>query len=215
MTDSKVQKVKIADLVLDYSLYPRTMVSRVDVNRYADALRAGRSLPPIVVDADDMQVLDGFHRVEAHKKLKLEEITVELRHYESKADAWLDASLSTNARHGRSLTPYDIKRSVRIAEDLGVEREKVAEVTNMSPERFDRVVSEEASYQGRSLPLKRGLGSFRGRDLTQRQADLNRKWGGMNVLFYVRQVADYLEAGGEVNEETSKELDRLASLWGG
>jgi len=59
-------KVALADLVLDYELYPRVRLSDMYVAELAEALRSGVVLPPVVVDRASNRVVDGFHRVKAH-----------------------------------------------------------------------------------------------------------------------------------------------------
>ena len=60
-----IEKANIGDLNLNDSVWPRSGLDEEAIERYRDCLE---ELPPIVVDRETMTVLDGWHRVEAHKR---------------------------------------------------------------------------------------------------------------------------------------------------
>src|ERR1700691_5082151 len=63
-----IEKVSPSDLVEDAGVYPRGMVSEVHVADLAYALDAGAQLPVPVIDRETQKIVDGFHRVRAHRK---------------------------------------------------------------------------------------------------------------------------------------------------
>ena len=79
---SKVEKVKLADIYMDESIYPRKNpdgdTSRIA--RYAGCLRDGDKLPLIKVEAQSKgyRVLDGLHRKKAHQEIGTIELDVEV-----------------------------------------------------------------------------------------------------------------------------------------
>src|SRR3989304_5097614 len=106
----RTEKVPLEELVEDFEVYPRTMVSAPHVATLCDAIQAGQNLPPIVADRKSKRVTDGFHRLRAAKRLKLEKIECEFRSYKSEADLFADAVRMTSA-HGRPLAPFASKRA--------------------------------------------------------------------------------------------------------
>jgi len=63
-----MQEVAIQDVVFDPKVYPRKKWNTSTIDRYADALMAGAEFPPIVLQSETNVLLDGKHRLEAHKK---------------------------------------------------------------------------------------------------------------------------------------------------
>lgn len=76
----EVNKLSIKNLYIDMDIYPRKSIIQSLVESYAEALKAGAIFPPIkvqkIIDGNEEKivVLDGVHRVEAHKKCKIREI---------------------------------------------------------------------------------------------------------------------------------------------
>ncbi len=79
---------------------------------YADAMEAGATFPPIIVFFDGTQYWpgDGFHRIEAARRIDREAISAEVRDG-GQRDALLLAA-SANATHGLRRTQADKRRSV-------------------------------------------------------------------------------------------------------
>ena len=61
-------KVEIARLVLDESIYPRHSVNSANIAAITEAVLAGETMPPILVNRQSLQVVDGFHRVHAFER---------------------------------------------------------------------------------------------------------------------------------------------------
>ena len=211
---AKTKQIKVSDLVLDYNLYPRTETSKVHISQMAEALEAGVKFPPIIVDAKSLRVVDGFHRVEAYKRLKRETIEAELREYPSEAELFAEAA-RLNASHGRPLSPYDRKRIVLRLKELGFERERIAEIIQARVETVDQILRDTALYKGNAVPVKRGLETLKRKKITEPQKRLVEKWGGMSPLFYVNQVIAYLEADAwdPNNRKFAERMDYLCDLW--
>jgi AraC-like DNA-binding protein len=135
MTD----RVNISELKLDSSIWPRTTFDEEAIERYRDCLE---DLPPIVVDRETMTVLDGRHRVEAHKREGVETIAVT---YENcPPHLFLARAYTLNARHGLPVSNevrdriivelrqgkdgYDPMSEEEIARELGISQGRVAQV---------------------------------------------------------------------------------------
>jgi hypothetical protein len=90
---------------------------RVEMNpdvvlEYADDMAAGAVFPPVVVyhDGTDYWLGDGFHRVEAARKLERETIDAEVREGGDR-DAILHG-IGSNASHGLRRTQADKRRAI-------------------------------------------------------------------------------------------------------
>ena len=82
------------------------------VNEYADDMLLGAVFPPIIVyhDGIDYWLADGFHRVEAARKIEREDISAEVRQGTAR-DAVL-YGIGANAKHGLRRTQADKRRAV-------------------------------------------------------------------------------------------------------
>lgn len=82
------------------------------VTDYADAIRAGEDLPPVVVfrDGKEYYLADGWHRLKAHESLGKKQINVKII-AGTHRDAVLHA-IGANASHGRSRTLADKEKAI-------------------------------------------------------------------------------------------------------
>lgn len=206
--------MKVSELLLDYELYPRDRIEPYNVSQMVEALRAGRELPPVVIDQKSRRVIDGFHRVRAYQKLYgLDaEIPVELKDYKDDAQMFADA-VRLNANHGRQLSTYDRARCIARAESLKLEPEVISSILNMTLERITEMKAERfATYKMEPQALKRTTAHLAGRELTDDEAEYNIKAGGMHQTFYINQVIAMLEAD-TVNWESQKVVNALKRLY--
>lgn len=207
----KPKKMKIADLVLDFDLYPRPTVDTTHVNSLFQALESGAEFPPIVACAKTHRVVDGFHRVKCYKRAEVDECLVLLKTYASDAELLADA-IRANAAHGRRLTPFDRSRCLLLAERYGLSDDDVADALQLSVDRIRELrVSTFASCGKEPIALKRTIKFMAGKKLTTRQCDANRKLGGMNAAFYVNQIIELLESG-LIDHSNDVLMARLAKL---
>lgn len=192
-----MKTVKAVDLIEDYDLYPRGSVDATNVTRLVEALETGKELPPILVEAKTLRIVDGFHRKRAAIRHGGEEAVVQIieRKYRSDAELFEEAC-KYNSSHGVKLNSYDRVRCLQIAERIGLSLNRVAGAMGLSVERCGslRVDRTATSAAGLSLPIKRTIRHMRGRPLTERQQEANTKLSGMNQVFYVNQVIELIES---------------------
>lgn len=98
--------VPLTEVVFDESIYPRSTVNAATVEKYAEAISVGDVFPAIVVESDSNRLLDGKHRLDAHRQLGLADIEVEFVDIpEGMHPRLFCASLSS--RHGLPLPDND------------------------------------------------------------------------------------------------------------
>ncbi|GAI60774.1 unnamed protein product, partial [marine sediment metagenome] len=133
------ERVNISDLKLDNSIWPRSSLDEEAIERYRDCLE---DLPPIVVDKETMTVLDGWHRVEAHRREGVE--TISVKYDGCPPHLFLARAYALNARHGlpvdnevrdqiivglsQGKDGYDPMGEGEIAQEMGISQPRVSQV---------------------------------------------------------------------------------------
>jgi hypothetical protein len=210
-----MKNVKVASLVLDFTLYPRNNVDSGNVANIVQALEAGTELPPVIIDKKSRRVIDGFHRVRAAIRHGGEdaEISVIEKTYANDAAMFLDA-MKYNAAHGAKLDPCDRVHCCIIAESLSIPLEAVAGALNMPQERLSSLQADRTARSGGlSIALKRTVRGFAGRRLSKRQVSANAKLSGMNQQFYANQLIELIESD-MLDKENESLIERLRVLHG-
>jgi hypothetical protein len=191
-----IKKIKISALDIDYSIYPRERMNPYHVEELVEAIKAGVNLPPIRVDKATLKVVDGWHRIEAIRKLEGDKakIDAELVEYGSVADMFQDA-IRLNASHGQSLSKMDEAHCLSKAEEFHLEQAVIATLLNITTERAAEIVSNRLAISDTgSIVLKGSTAHLAGRRLTQEQENYNRNAGGMHQSFYINQVIAMVES---------------------
>jgi len=207
-----VKKVPIEKLVEDMDFYPRNEVSSVVVTSLVDALEAGSTLPPIVADSK-FRLVDGWHRLRAHKKFGATMVMVDIREFASDAEMF-KVAVELNSGHGRRLDTYDLKRSVLRMQELGLAMKDMAEAVRMTPARLEDLIKGRATQGNDQVILKAGLAHLQGTKLTKNQRIGVEKASGMQSLYHVNQLLNLLENEIAPHDENFVEgMDRLAAMW--
>ena len=209
----KPKIMKLAELVLDYDVYPRPSLDSTHVSAMLEALESDAEFPALIACEKTKRVVDGFHRIRAFERAGIDEHTVELRRYASDAELVADA-IRLNVTHGRRLTPYDRARCLLLAEKFGIDDKTVANAMNMTLERLGEIRSTRfATTKDGPIALKRTIRHMAGRKLNKRQVEANRRLSGMNAVFYVNQIIELLEAD-LLNMDDERLAERLTKLHG-
>ena len=189
------KQVAAARLVLDYTVFPRHVVDAQNVRYIMEAMRAGASMPAVIVEEKTLRVVDGFHRVKAALRLDVQAVmSVDLRQYGSDEALMLEAA-RLNAAHGNRLNVWDQTLCVAKLEAAGIPRADVAQALGLTLARVEHLVTTRvAVHHLVPYALKRTTTHLAGRDLTDGERAYNEKAGGLPQSFYVRQVCLMLEA---------------------
>lgn len=192
---SRRARVTLASLVEDFTLYPRGTVSDGHVRDLRRALEAGSTLPLMVVEAETLRVVDGFHRRRALvQQLGADgTVSVELRSYDSELELFRDAA-ALNATHGQ---PLDRDDQVRVAvklRELGADDALIAVTLQVTEARIEELLVNLTARTsgGERVALKSSLRHLAGQTLTSRQEEGQPRVTGTATLRLVRDLRDRL-----------------------
>lgn len=183
----------LTEIIFDETIYPRAEWSQSTVNRYAEALNAGDEFPPIVLEADTNRLLDGKHRLEAHRQAIRDTIRVVWQEVPEGIPAKLFAA-SLSAKHGDRIKGDELKLIAReIAEENpDYDLKTIASYSGVTRQTVSKWVGDIIEHRREVRKLKALLLSRAG-------------WS-------VRQIADFLSMGktqvsADVNDDISGHID--------
>ena len=143
--------MRVCDVIFRDKIYPRLRTSAETVQKYAEDLTV---LPPIVVNQHN-ELIDGWHRWTAHKKVGAEEIEVIIIQTASDSEL-LELAIEKNAIHGLQLSQSDKQSMARKIYHVTHEKDRVekkkhlAKILSVSPRtietwlgRIDKDAKEE------------------------------------------------------------------------
>lgn len=134
----KVEQVKIDDLVFDREIYPRLQVRWETVHKYKEAMRAESVFPPILVARykGKLYLLDGWHRVEAHKRLGAKEVQAIIIKPKNRNEMFTKA-VECNTTHGRTLNTKERARILyKMKEELGIPDGEISKILKIPIDGF-------------------------------------------------------------------------------
>lgn len=155
-------QLSLGEVVIDHGIYPRSEWSAATVDRYAEAIEAGDSLPPLVLEQGTNRLLDGMHRYQAHKKLGSDFVEADYHSVPIGVPEKLYAA-SLSVRHGDRIVSKDLQDVARgtivanpefsmktVAQMLGVTRQTVARWVGDITERRREVRKIKATLLSRA-----------------------------------------------------------------
>ena len=134
MIEMNVSDVKFRD-----DLYPRINPDPATIQRYAENVEV---LPPIEVNQHN-ELIDGFHRWTAHRKLELQTIHAVVTHTATEAE-FLQLAIKRNAIHGLQLADQDKRKmAVRLyAAGTGLDKQEIATTLSVSLRSVNNYLSD-------------------------------------------------------------------------
>lgn len=107
-------KLKVKDVVILPECQCRHGINADAVNRYADVLQSGETLPNIKVAYDKETgqyfLFDGEHTLRAHQKIELLEIDADVEEGDAELACWW--AIAQNSAHGLPRTSADRERAI-------------------------------------------------------------------------------------------------------
>jgi hypothetical protein len=143
-------RIPIHKIDFDERYSPRVEQDAATVNRYIDALRAGNTFPPIEVgrSGDRFVVIDGRHRIIAHKACNRTEIEALLS--SDPVGMWFERAVDANIKNGLPLSSQDQARIVQRLRKQGYDIGRISRLLATPKEVF--TVSADQTSVRRIVP---------------------------------------------------------------
>ena len=131
--------LKVSEIIYREDLYPRIEADVITIQRYAENLEV---LPPIEVNQNNI-LIDGFHRLTAHKKAEAEEIKVIITETETENQLFALA-IQRNSNHGLQMNEQDKKKvAIRLYEaGGGLSKEIIAKTLSVSTRMINNYLTD-------------------------------------------------------------------------
>jgi len=107
----RLKNIELNKIKVDEELYPRSQVVWQVYYDYAESMKTGAKFPPITLALHRRRLIlvDGLHRMEAHKLRKKKTIQAEI-HTGWSYDRIFEEAVRRNIQHGKALSPYEKRR---------------------------------------------------------------------------------------------------------
>lgn len=130
-------RLKLSEIKRDDRLYPRTKTDWVTIHTYKEAMISGAKFPPVAVAKldDEFVLIDGWHRFEATRQLKKEDITVEILPLATRQEAFIE-SIKRNIVHGRQFSAFEKITLATRLEKMNISSAEVSKILNISETRM-------------------------------------------------------------------------------
>jgi hypothetical protein len=198
-------KILISKIKFDDKMYPRVGFDHIAAYRYSNEMKSGCVFPTIKVAKINgtYYLVDGKHRLEAHRINKEKYIEADFKTYKNKEDAYIDA-IKFNNEHGKQLSVSDrIKIALRLQE-LKYTSKDISSLIHIPANEIKNFIGTRItnSITGKTVILKREMQSFAGEDITPAQAHINRYSVGSSLDDQLMTVIAMLET------ETTNRLEK-------
>jgi len=187
----KVKTVALSDIQLVDELYPRQKVDNIHVLRLMDAYRADpSSFPPLRCDPS-LRLIDGRHRYEALKRLKVPEATVVIEPVSSDLEFFVKA-VEANITHGKPFAPYDLTTiAVRLLDEFNYSPEATAALLRMPLQNFENWLKRRVATSSVGLyrvSLKAPFVDYGGTTIPAEVETLNRYSRGIRLFHALEEI---------------------------
>ena len=151
---SEEKVMKVDDIVVEDSIYPRKSPDWITSYKYSQAMRAKVNFPPIVVARIDGKFLlvDGFHRLQANKLNKIEHVSVTVLEGLTREQAFLE-SVRLNVAHGQPLNVADRTRVILRLRDMKYPIEKISEIVHIPVDKINSFVAQRVTTTTLGKPV--------------------------------------------------------------
>lgn len=106
--NEQTKQTPIENIIIDEEIYPRKQGVWLVAYQYSQAMKAGAIFPPIVIGEykKKLYLIDGRHRMNAHKLLEHTTVETIVKKYTDRKAMFID-SIKLNNIHGKALTVSD------------------------------------------------------------------------------------------------------------
>jgi transposase len=165
-----VRELKVDSIHIPWELFPRVVTGMVEekVKEYADMIESGVEFDPILVwdkGNGEYWVVDGVHRLEAHKRAGRSTIKAELISCKDEIDCQIKA-IQANLKHGLSIKKEEkISLVQKFYYHRGISVEELSKIFGVSERTIYRWV--ESVMKQKKEDLKEQFLKLRAQGLTQ------------------------------------------------
>ncbi len=211
-----MRKVSVGELIMDFTIYPRSDVDAQTVAKLRECDDAGAELPPVIINKSTMQVVDGFHRVRMYRAKYGGDHKIDVVEKEYPNDGEMFADCIRHNLHGRPLSVHDHVHCLQVGERLGVPDDEIASALSITVERAGKLRAERVGQMrvGRTkepVALKQTISHMAGKTMNKRQREANEKLSGMRQSFYANQIIELIDAD-LVDTSNESTMDALRKL---
>ena len=152
-----IQVLKVNQIELDNSIYPRINWSWQTSYDYAMSMKAGAEFPPITVAKVENKFLlvDGKHRLEALKMNKEQYVSADVLEGLSTNDIYIEA-VKRNINHGRHFSPQDKANIIVKLKDMRLDIGDISQLIRIPLDKIERFTMDRMTntVSGQTVILK-------------------------------------------------------------
>ncbi len=143
--------IALDSIIFDEEIYPRTQYVNLVAYQYSEAMKAGVKFPAILLGRykKKLYLVDGKHRMEAAKILKLTSISATVKDYKSRLDMLKDSITLNN--HGKPLTLADKAKLLSKLREYNVPDEEIHLTLGISD--FSVLTNRFITKDGKTVPI--------------------------------------------------------------
>lgn len=138
--------VDIERILIDENLYPRNQVYWKHTQAIMGALKVGQTLPPIVLGKreDRFILIDGRHRLEAHRRLKRAKIGAMITRLLEKE--WFAEAVRLNTSHGQGLSYQEKISASMILQRAEYKPQEIAKIVHIPLESLLEAIKQRGTW---------------------------------------------------------------------
>lgn len=212
-------KIEINKIKLDEEIYPRSRFDWVTSYKYSQAMVAGAKFPPITVGLvkNKYVLVDGYHRLEAYKKLKKVKVEANVLSGRTKKQLFIEA-VRLNAQHGYQFNSQDTTNIVLKLKKYNISKQKIASIVGIPITKLDKyMVSRTATIsiggKMKDVFLKRPFRHYAGEVIPASYDEEQEIFVGSHQLHLLEQVIILVEDK-HLNLDDKKVVERVSKLYG-
>lgn len=140
--------LKIKDIKIDETLYPRVKIIEHIIKEYAKDMEKGDIFPPVRIALFKGRYLlvDGRHRLEALELLGEKYAQCEIqKNFPSKRDIFL-AAIRANLKHGKRLGTQDKEKILLTLKNMRVVTEDISKLVGIDTKKIDKAFSSKLKH---------------------------------------------------------------------
>lgn len=204
----------ISEIKVDKEIYPRETTLWGTEYKYSIALKSGAIFPPILVGKylGETILIDGLHRINAHKRNHSTNIDAITRNYTDKATMLMDA-IKSNVEHGANLKMSELTKAIMALRTQGITDAQISKVVNMPIETIKPFMLKRTvnTITGEEIPITAPLSYMAGRKISNQEIALASQLPNQRTEYFLRNLITIFETK-LINLKNPKILNQVKTL---